>query len=102
MDCSAIWEDCINKLEDLDFPIDSLSDSELPTLPLSSDANVGPLVLKAMCDVLFLRPVHDRSNPWKPRFPGVPSRRRSVLWIASWNSPSREGFRCSLPLRVAF
>lgn len=52
MDYNSIWEDCINKLEDLGFNIDNVSDEILPKLPLSSDSIVGPIVVDAMRDVL--------------------------------------------------
>ena len=51
MDYNSIWEDCINKLEDLGFNIDDVSDEILPKLPLSSDSVVGPIVVDAMRDV---------------------------------------------------
>ncbi|KAK8804576.1 hypothetical protein WA588_004786 [Blastocystis sp. NMH] len=51
MDRTGIWEDCINKLEDLSFNIDDLSDVVLPKLPLSKDTLCGPLVLSAMNDI---------------------------------------------------
>lgn len=56
MDRTGIWEDCINKLEDLSFNIDDLSDVVLPKLPLSKDALCGPLVLSAMNDVPLFEP----------------------------------------------
>ena len=52
MDYHSIWEDCINKLEDLGFDIDNVSDEILPKLPLSEDSIVGPIVVDAMCDVI--------------------------------------------------
>ena len=51
MDYNGIWEDCINKLEDLGFDIDNLSDDILPKLPLSTDSIVGPIIIDAMRDV---------------------------------------------------
>lgn len=56
MDRTGIWEDCINKLEDLSFNIDDLSDVVLPKLPLSKDALCGSLVLSAMNNVPLSEP----------------------------------------------
>ena len=54
MSCADVWEDCINKLEDLGFPVDGLSGDDLPKLPLSSDPVVAPIIAKAIQDVALL------------------------------------------------
>ncbi|CBK21409.2 uncharacterized protein [Blastocystis hominis] len=51
MEYNYIWEDCINKLDDLDYPIDNLSDAVLPVFPLKDDPVVGPLVIQLMTDI---------------------------------------------------
>ena len=52
MDYTGIWEDCINKLEDLGFDIDNLSEEIIPTLPLNDDKVVGPIMIAVMRDVM--------------------------------------------------
>ena len=51
MEYHDIWEDCINKLADLNYPIDNLSDAEVPVFPLQQEPIVGPIVLQLMNDV---------------------------------------------------
>lgn len=51
MDYQDIWIDCINKLEDLAYGVDDLSDNCIPSLPLSQDNVNGPVVLHVMNDV---------------------------------------------------
>lgn len=58
MDYQDIWIDCINKLEDLAYDVDDLSDNCIPTLPLSQDNVNGPVVLHVMNDVEFMLFVH--------------------------------------------
>lgn len=65
MEYNYIWEDCINKLDDLDYPIDNLSDAVLPVFPLKDDPVVGPLVIQLMTDVEMLYCFVCRFNPWK-------------------------------------
>ena len=51
MEYHDIWEDCINKLDDLNYPIDNLSDAEVPVFPLQQEPIVGPIVFQLMNDV---------------------------------------------------
>ena len=51
MDYTGIWEDCMNKLEDLGFDIDNLSEEIIPTFPLNDDKVVGPIMVAVMRDV---------------------------------------------------
>ena len=54
MDYNGIWEDCIDKMDDLGCNIDELSATVLPKLSLSQDPIVGPLILSIMNDVIDL------------------------------------------------
>ena len=54
MDYNGIWEDCIDKMDDLGCNIDELSATVLPKLSLSQDPIVGPLILSIMNDVVDL------------------------------------------------
>ena len=65
MEYNYIWEDCINKLDDLNYPIDNLSDAVLPIFPLQNDPVVGPLILRLMNDVALLFLFVCRFSPWK-------------------------------------
>ena len=65
MEYNYIWEDCINKLDDLGYPIDNLSDAVLPVFPLQNDPVVGPLVIQLMADVVVLCSSVCRFNPWR-------------------------------------
>lgn len=65
MEYNYIWEDCINKLDDLNYPIDNLSDAVLPIFPLQNDPVVGPLVLQLMNDVTLLFLFVCRFSLWK-------------------------------------
>ena len=68
MEYNYVWEDCINKLDDLDYPIDNLSDAVLPVFPLQNDPVVGPLVIQLMTDVGMICFFVCRFNPWKSLF----------------------------------
>lgn len=47
-----IWIDCLDKLSDLDYDVDNVSDDTLPTFPLSQDSLVGPIMVKLMNEVI--------------------------------------------------
>ena len=51
MEYQDIWFDCINKLSDLGYEVDALSEDLLPTLPLIKDSVNGPVIVKIMKDV---------------------------------------------------
>ena len=95
MSCADVWEDCIYKLGDLGYPVDGLSGDELPTLPLSSDPVVAPLIAKAIQDVALLLRIDCRFRYWRANFRKAPSPKRSALWMILCSLPFREGITSS-------